>query len=147
MDQSGRRQSREQVVRDLNLLAEEGGIETIKIGSGADEVAALVKDLYEDLPGQVAAITQAVERWVEHGGGGDFPAAPSSQDDTELPASECVAGRKLLGLSSRRAFRLRSRAFMLGGRPPPIILNKRRGWRRAPLGAASRRHPGFYLVL
>ena len=45
MDKSGRRQEREHAVRDLNLLAEEAGIETIRIRAGADEVVALVRDL------------------------------------------------------------------------------------------------------
>ena len=56
----------------LELVSTRGraGIETIRIRAGTDEVVSLVRDLY-DLPGQVAAKTEAVERWVDRGGGGD----------------------------------------------------------------------------
>ena len=72
MSKTERRQAREQVIRDLNELAEAAGLDRIRVRADADEVVALVSSLYEESPEQVTAVTAAVSQWQENGGDGDF---------------------------------------------------------------------------
>ena len=83
-----RRAKREEAVRDFNNLAHEYGVDAIRARPDAAEVVDLYTALLQVVPAQFEGdLTAARAKWVNFGGGGEFPEAadPAQDDDLEPP--------------------------------------------------------------
>ena len=117
-----RRDARVDAVKLMNRIAAAVGVDEVTTRASAAEVQALFATLCEHVAGEdVNDLASAREQWVQNGGKGNLPAellpdGNAENADEDVDPGGVLPGHKVLQQSfytSRKAFRLKARAFML----------------------------------
>ncbi|CAK0801881.1 unnamed protein product [Prorocentrum cordatum] len=117
-DKTAWRGRRSEAAKAQNSLAEEFELDTVSLRPTAQAVVDLFTALCDVVPAERAPeLCAARDKWVENGGGGSFPGLPdpgADEDADDGPdGSERVPGHAECRAQAGKAFRLKSRAFIL----------------------------------
>ena len=117
-NKTARRGRRSEATKALNSLAEEFELDRLSHRPQAQEVVDLFSALCDVVPAERAPeLCAARDLWIENGGGGSFSKLPdpgADEDADDGPdGRERVPGHAECRAQAGKAFRLKSRAFML----------------------------------